>query len=296
MSERELLGTDLVGAIKKLAEQTTQMGGGFYQLAQESDFEDKYPNAINDFVKTDAVKVVAEKAGIDPENLKPPYTISDETINRVVEILELADPLTMTDAELLNLRADVDEIINDIEVPSAEQLLTYVDSFSKFMSAVEPENVSFPTNFREIQLVSTDISIDNFLDRTGIRKLVAIRINKLVYPFITERFRVPSRLQATLSGTTGTEDDLLINYTGIERVVGSSEILPGSIVLITNQAKDLENLKQQKVSIDWISQDTQTIRLASPLLFDLDSTYLVQIYQYTADQVLSPGDSIKIPK
>lgn len=294
--ERELLGSDLVAAERQLAEQTTQMAGGFFQLTKEVNWEDRYPNAIIDFVKTDGVKEIADVAGVDPENLKPPFEISDETINDINDILASADPLTMSDAELAGLRSDVEAIISDIDIPTAEQLTTFVDTFTKFVAAASSQNISFPTNTREIILVSTDTSIDNFLNRIGIRKLVAIRINKLVYPFITPRFKIPSQLQATLSGVTGSVQSMNINYTEITRVVGTAEIGKGSIILITNNAKEYSDLNQQKVSIDWISEDSQSIRVVSPLLFELDDTYLVQIYQYTADQVLSPGDLIKIPQ
>ncbi len=295
-TERELLGSDLVEAERKLAEQTTQMGGGFYQLSKDVNWEDRYPNAIIDFVKTDGVKKIATTAGVDPEKLKPPFSISDETINDINGILESADPLTMSDTELAALRSDVNTIISDLDIPTAEQLTTFVDTFTKFVAAASSQNISFPTNFREITLVSTDTSIDNFLIRTGIRKLVAIRINKLVYPFITPRHKVSSNLQATLSGATGTLGSMNINYTGITREVGTAEIGKGSIILISNNAKEYSDLEQQKVSIDWISEDSQSIRVVSPLLFELDDTYLVQIYQYTANQVLSPGDLIKIPQ
>ncbi len=294
--ERELLGSDLVEAERKLAEQTTQMGGGFFQLTKDINWEDRYPNAIIDFVKTDGVKEIAAIAEVDPENLKPPFEISDETINDINDILASADPLTMSDAELAALRTDVQAIISGIDIPTAEQLTTFVDTFTKFVAAASSQNISFPTNTREIILVSTDTSIDNFLVRTGIRKLVAIRINKLVYPFITPRYKVPSQLQATLSGVTGEIGSMNINYTGIAREVGTAEIGKGSIILITNNAKEYSDLNQQKVSIDWISEDSQSIRVVSPLLFDLDDTYFVQINQYTADQVLSPGDLIKIPQ
>lgn len=294
--ERELLGSDLVEAERKLAEQTTQMGGGFYQLSNEMPWEDRYPNAINDFVKTDGVKEIAKIADVEPENLKPPFEISDETINDINDILASADPLTMSDIELAGLRADVQTIISDLDIPTAEQLTTFVDTFTKFVAAASSQNISFPTNFREITLVSTDTNINSFLNRTGIRKLVVIDSNKLAYPFITPRYKIPSQLQATLSGVTGTLGSMNINYTGITRVVGTSEIGKGSIILISNNAKEYLDLEQQKVSIDWISEDSQSIRVVSPLLFELDDTYLVQIYQYTADQVLSPGDLIKIPQ
>jgi len=158
------------------------------------------------------------------------------------------------------------------------------------------ENAPFPTNFREIQLVSTDTSIDSFLARTGIRKLVLIKSNNLVYPFITERLRVPSQLQAAVNEATGSEGDTTISFLTLSKEIGVTSIKVGSILLISNNAKELEDLVQQKVSIDYISETDQIIRLASGLLFDLDSTHVIEIYQYTKDQVLSPGDLIKIPQ
>ena len=296
LNEKELLANDYVRVVNELAQQTTQVGGGFFQLSQQTDFEDRYPNAIDEYVKNNEVKDIADKAGVIPEDLKPPFDISDETILSITNILESADPLTMSDEELAVLRSDVDEIVNGIDIPTAEQLTTFVETFTKFVAAADSEDISFPTNFREIPLVSTDTSLDAFLSRTGVRGLVAIKINKLVYPFITERHRAPSNLQATLIGASGTEDDTIINYTGINKEISALAVYIGSTVLITNQARDILNLKQQKTVIDWISEDSQTIRVKTPLLFELDDTYVVKIYQYTEDTVLSPGDFIKIPK
>lgn len=295
-NEKELLGSDLIEAQIALAEQTTQIGGGFYQLAQETDWEDRYPNAIDEFLKTDGVKKIAETAEVEPSLLKPPFEISDDTINEIDDILNSADPLTMTDAQFVSLRSDVSTIINDIDIPTSDELILFVDTTKKFVSAALSENISIPTNTREITLVSTDTSLDAFIARTNIRKLIAIRINKLVYPFITERYKIPSQLQATLSGVTGALESQTIYYTGITKEVGVTALLAGSRILITNNAKDLEKLEQQKVVVEWISEDSQTIQVVDPLLFELDDEYVVQIYQYTADEVLSPGDLIKIPK
>ncbi|UCE64955.1 MAG: hypothetical protein JSU85_08700, partial [Candidatus Zixiibacteriota bacterium] len=103
-NEKELLGPDYHKVINDLANQTVQMGGGFYQLSQETDFETRYPNAINDFLLIEGVKKIAEKAEVSPSALKPPIDIPDETINEIYDILESADPVNMDDTELTNLR------------------------------------------------------------------------------------------------------------------------------------------------------------------------------------------------
>jgi len=294
-NEKELLGSDLIEAETALAVQTTQRGAAFYKLAQESDYENRYPNAINDFVQTEGVTKIAEVAGVTPEQLKPPFSISDEAIERINEIGN-ADPLTMTDADLTQLRNSVSEILNGIDFPTIEEFQAFFTNYASFVAAAIRENAAFPTNFREIKLVSTDTNIDNFLARTGVRKLVTIDANNLAYPFITERYQIPSQLQATLSGVAASKGDDTIIYSSIEKNIGVVEISPGSKILITDNAKDLTALKQQKVLIDWISEDSQTIRLEEPLLFDLDECCLIRIYQYTDYQILSPGDLIKIPK
>ncbi|MCK5600355.1 hypothetical protein KAR91_00695 [Candidatus Pacearchaeota archaeon] len=295
-NEEELLGADYIRARSDLSRQTTQMGGGFYQVDRETNYEESYPNAINDFVQTDSVKTIASSAGVTSEDLKPPFAISDDAITRINDIIETTDPLNLSDADLQQVRDSVDAVLSEVTPPTFEEITSFINNYTKFVNAAALENFPFPTNFREIKLVSTDTSIDSFIDRTGIRKLVAIRINKLAYPFITERFQIPSEQQATLNNTVGSAGDDTITFGTITKNVGVTEISPGSRILITNDAKKLEDLQQQKVLIDWISEETNTIRLKTPLLFDLDSTHLIQIYQYTPNQVLSPGDVIKIPK
>lgn len=294
-NEKELLGGDYVDVINKLSQQTTQMGGGFFQLAQETDFDDRYPNAINDFVQTEAVTSIAKEAGVDQNDLKSPFSISDEDITKIDQIVNV-DPLNMSDDDLTALRASVEEIISGITIPTADELISFFDNYTKFVASASSENLSFPTNFREIELVSTDTSIDSFLARTGIRKLVAININKLVYPFITERFKIVSQKQGLVVGVTGLTGENVILYTDITKNIGVQQISATSRILITNNAKNIDDVLQQKVLIDWISEESQTIRLKSPLLFDLSSEFVVEIYQYTTDEVLSPGDIIKIPK
>lgn len=293
--ERELLGSDLIEAETQISFQTTQRGAGFYEVAQQTDFEDRYPNAINDFVQTEGVTKIADDAGVTPDQLKPPFSISDEAIERINELFE-ADPLTMSDADLTQLRTSVSEILAGIDFPTPEQFQVFFVDYQKFVAAALRENTPFPTNFREIPLVSTDTSIDAFLARTGVRKLVTIEANKLAYPFITERYQIPSQLQATVTGTVGLEGDDTLTYSSLNKNVGVVEIAAGSKILITNQAKNISELSQQKILIDWISEDSQTIRLAEPLLFDLDNCCLIRIYQYSDFQILSPGDQIKIPK
>jgi hypothetical protein len=295
-TEIELLGSDYVGAQRRLSEQVTQLGGGFYQLARESDFEDRYPNEIDEFLTTDSVKKLASEAGINPLTLKPPFDIPDETVNEINDILDSADPLTLNDAELTKLRSDVDNVLDGITVPTVDELTNWAAAFKQFVTVASEQNVSFPTNTREIELVSTDISLDSFLDRTGVRKLVIIRINKLVYPFITSRLHVPSDLQGTLVDATGSKDDNNIYFSDVNKEPGVSEIKAGSIVLISNNAKEISQLEQQKIDVEFYSEESMNVRLKDPLLFDLSTEHVVQLYQYTADKVLSPGDLIKIPK
>jgi len=294
--EIEALGSDYTEASNQLSQHTTQIGGGFYQLIKDSDYRERYPNAINDFVETEGFRKIAAKAEVTTDELKPPLSISDDVINNIQEIFDSADPLNMSEDELTALRADVDTIINGLSIPTIEQINEFTNAYTKFVAAALTENAPFPTNFREIQLVSTDTSIDSFLARTGIRKLVAIKSNNLVYPFITERLRVPSQLQATVTGSEGVKDEITVSYLSLSKEIGITSIKAGSILLISNNSKEFKNIIQQKISIDYISETDQIIRLNSGLLFDLDSTFVVEIYQYTKNQVLSPGDLIKIPQ
>lgn len=296
MSEKELLGCDYVGSLNRLSQQTTQMAGGFYQLTKNLDYENRHPNEIDDFVKSAAVKSVAKKAGIDPNDLKPPLDIPEDVILRITEIVASVDPLSLNDGDLEELRTTVNDLLSQITIPNALEMVTFINAVSQFMANVEEEKISFPTKYREIPLVSTDTSLDSFIRRTGTGKLVIIAMNRLVYPYITERYHIPSQLQGTVIGGTGTKGSTAITFTDITKNIGVLDIRPGSKILITNRAKHEKDLKQQKALIDWYTDATKTIRLKSTLLFEIDSSFVIQIYQYTPDNVLSPGDTIKIPK
>lgn len=294
--EEELLGETYIGTKNELQKQTTQMGGGFYQLSRRTTFEEQYPNALDGFLGKNEVKEIADKAGITTDALSFPYTIDDDTINRINEILEGTDPLNLSDSDLTTLRAEIDSTVGNIDVPDAEQLAVFIDAVKKFASNASSENISIPTNTREITLVSTDISLDSFIFRTGIHKLIAISLNNLAYPFITERYHIPSALQATISNFTGTKGGITVTYSTINYEAGSSAIIPGSMILVSNNARNILNVEQQKLRIEWISETSGVIRVNTPLLFDWTSNHVVEIYKYTKDKVLSPGEMIKIPQ
>ena len=53
--EADQLASDYTRASLELATQTTQIGDGFYQLNNEIDFEELYPNGVIEFIKTESV-------------------------------------------------------------------------------------------------------------------------------------------------------------------------------------------------------------------------------------------------
>ena len=294
-TETDQLASDYTAVSVELAEQTTQIGDGFYQLNDDIDFEEFYPNGIIEFIKTDGVKQISDSAGITTDSLQPPIVISDEIIDRVNEIFDV-DFLDLSSIDKTLLSSEINDIIDSIPIPTQDQITEFLDSYSKFVAAAAEENVIIPSKFREVQLASTDISLDSFIKRTNTRKTVIIGLNNLTYPFITARFKVAGVLQATLVDATGSTGDELINYTALLKESGVEEIKKGNEIIITNSAKNLSDLKQQKTILDYISEDTNTIRINNALLFDLDSTFEVKIHQFSKDQILSPGELIKIPK
>ena len=293
--ETDQLASDYTAASLELAEQTTQVEAGFYQLNDEIDFEEFYPNGVIEFIKGDGVKKISDAAGIIPDSLQPPIVITDALIDRINEIFDI-DFLDLSSIDKTLLSTEISSIFDDIPIPTADSITAWVDNYSKFIAAALEEGVIIPSKFREIQLVTTDISLDSFLSRTDTRRLVIIGLNKLAYPFITPRFKVLGALQATLVGAVGSTDDELISFTSLTKETGVGEIKKGNEILITNNALNDSQLNQQKTILDYVSEDTNIIRISDPLLFDLDSTFSVKIHQFSKDQILSPGELIKIPK
>ncbi|MCK5608171.1 hypothetical protein KAR91_40190, partial [Candidatus Pacearchaeota archaeon] len=244
-TETDQLASDYTAVSVELAEQTTQIGDGFYQLNDDIDFEEFYPNGIIEFIKTDGVKQISDSAGITTDSLQPPIVISDEIIDRVNEIFDV-DFLDLSSIDKTLLSSEINDIIDSIPIPTQDQITEFLDSYSKFVAAAAEENVIIPSKFREVQLASTDISLDSFIKRTNTRKTVIIGLNNLTYPFITARFKVAGVLQATLVDATGSTGDELINYTALLKESGVEEIKKGNEIIITNSAKNLSDLKQQK--------------------------------------------------
>ncbi len=294
-TETDKLASDYTAASLELAAQTTQVESGFYQLNDEIDFEEFYPNGIIEFIKGDGIKQIADAANIIPDSLEPPIVITDTAIDRINEIFDI-DFLDLSSIDKTLLSNEMSDFFGDIPIPTEDSITAWVDSYSKLVAAALEEGVVIPSKFREIPLVSTDISLDSFLRRTNTRKLVIIGLNNLAYPHITPRFKVVGVLEATLVDAVGVTDDELISFTSLTKETSIDEIKKGSAILITNNAVNDSQLKQQKTTLDYISEDTNIIRISDPLLFDLDSTFSVQIHQFSKDQILSPGENIKIPK
>ena len=294
-TETDKLASDYTVASVELAEQTTQIGDGFYQLNDDIDFEVFYPNGIIEFIKTDGIKQIADVAGITTDSLLPPITISDDLIDRINQIYEI-DFLELSSIDKTLLSTEINDIIDEFSIPTQDQITEYLDNYSKFVAAATEENIIIPAKFREVQLASTDISLDSFIKRTNTRKTVIIGLNNLAYPFITARFKVAGVLQATLIDATGSVTDEIINFTGLLKESGVDEIKKGNEVIITNNAKEKSELKEQKTILNYISEDTNTIRINDPLPFDLNANFTVKIHQFSKAQILSPGEFIRIPK
>lgn len=293
--ETDQLASDYTDASVELAMQTTQVGDGFYQLNDEIDFSEHYPNGIIEFVKTEGLKAIADSAGISADSLVPPTLMTDETIDRFTEIAKI-DFLSLSSIDKTLLSSEIKELFAGIQIGSIDQVTEFLDNFSKAAAAAIEENVIIPSKFREIEVASTDISLDSFIRRTNTRKTIIIGLNNLVYPYLSARFKVPGVLQGTLNSPTGTEGSEVINFTTITKEIGVGNIKKGDEILITNSAQKTSELKQLKTIMDYIDEDNGIIRINNALPFDLDAEFTVKIHQFRKGQILSPGEIIKIPK
>jgi hypothetical protein len=292
--ETDELASDYTEASLILAEQTTQVGSGLYQLNDKIDYEENYPNGVIEFLKTDEVKQIADLAGVIPESIQPPIVITDALIDRVNEIFEV-DILNLSSVEKTLLSSEIQNIINDIPIPTQDIITTWAENYSKFVAAAAEGSIIIPSKFRTVQIASTDISLDAFIKRTNTRKVVIIGLNKLSYPHITRRFKVPGVLQATLVSATGLTSDDNILFTSLSKEIGAGEVKKGNSVIITNNAQSTDQLKQQKTILDYVDEDSGFIRISNPLPFDLDDTFDVKIHQFSKDQILAHPEFIKIP-
>lgn len=293
--ETDQLASDYTDASVELAMQTTQVGDGFYQLNDKIDFSEFYPNGVIEFVKTDDVKKIADSAGVDTDSLLPPTLMSDETIDRFTEIAKI-DFLNLSSIDKTLLSSEIKELYAGIQIASVDEVTAFLDNFSKFATAAAEENVIIPSKFREIEVASTDTSLNSFLNRTGTRRTDIVGLNNLIYPYLSERFKVPGVLQGTVTDPVGDEGSLLINFSTITKEIGVSKLKKGDEILITNSAQNTPELKQLKTIMEYFSEDDGIIRINDALLFDLDSEFTVKIHQFRKGQILSPGETIKIPK
>ncbi|MCP4749371.1 MAG: hypothetical protein GY866_00625 [Proteobacteria bacterium] len=290
------LGDEYVRGKNRVDGRIRSMAAGFYQLDRSVKFANRHPEEIDEFVLKKEVVEMAEAGVFDPNDLKPPLVVPTTAIDRIKEMWETIDPLNLSEADLESLRTEVAEIVNSITIPTADQMRTFLSAFTELVRNAAKEETVLPANTREITLASTDTSLDAFVRRTRLNKAMAVSLNKLVYPYLTARFAFPSQLLATLSGTTGTKDDIFVDFDGITNEGGAPNVEAGSKVLITNNARHGKDLLQQKGVCGDFDEDNKKLRLESPLLFDLTSSHVVRLYLYTDDRILSVGEKIKIPK
>jgi len=293
--EKTLLGSDYTGAIQSVIKNTEQMEGGFFRLNQSTGFENTNPLDRERVEKNPELDKFQADTGVQKEDLFLPFGISQSVVEEIQALLVIGDPLDMSETELASMKSRVNSVVSSITIPTVDELKKFLNAYASLVNYATGEDDSTPVQTKEIQILSTDINLDSFMRRTGFKKAMIIELNKLQHPYIAVRLQIPSQKQATLTGHSGTLGGYNLTYTSLTYEENSGTVSVGSKVLITNNARFDKDVVQQKISVDWIDPTTKELKLSDAMLFNVDSSYSVEIFQDTVYQVLEVGKTIKVP-
>jgi len=293
--EKTILGADFTATIQSLTKNIEQMEAGFFRLNQSTGFEETNPLDRDSVEKNPELDTFQKETGIAKANLFLPFGINEDIVEEIQALLAIGDPLNMSEDELASLQSRSTAVANSISVPTADELTDFLNAYAALISSATGEDESIPVQIQEIIILSTDINLDSFIARTGFKKAMIIELNRLQFPYISYRLQIPSQKQATLTGHTGTVAGFNLSFTTIAYEINAGTAEVGSQVLISNNARFDEDVVQQKSTIDWIDVTAKELKLKDALLFDVDSTYSVEIFQGTVYQVLEVGKTIKVP-
>ncbi len=293
--EKALLGETYTAAIQSIISNGEQIEGAFYQLNLSTGFGDVNPLDQSRIEKNPELDTFQDETGVQKSSLFLNFGLDQSLVEEIQSLLSIGDPLDMSELELASVQSRANAVISSFSIPTSDDIQDFLNAYVALANYATGDDESIPVQTQEIRILSTDINLDSFIRRTGFKKPMIIDLNKLQFPYISKRLQIPSQKQATLTGHTGTLGEYNLSFTTLtyEENTGTAEV--GSKVLITNNSRFDADLVQQKTSIDWIDITGNELKLQDALLFDVDSTYSVEIFQDTVYQVLEVGKTIKVP-
>ena len=293
--EKTLLGPEYTTAIQNVIKNGEQMEGAFYRLNRNTGFEETNPLDQDRIEKNPELDKFQENTGTQKSDLFLSFGLSQSVVEEIQALLSIGDTIEMSESELSSMQSRANAVISSILVPTADDINKFLNAYTALVNYATGDDDTIPANTQEIRILSTDVNLDAFIRRTGFKKAMIIDLNKLQFPYISKRLEIPSQKQSTLLGYTASTGDYNIKYTSETNEENAGTVEVGSQVLITNNARFDDDLSQQKSFIDWIDLTTKELKLRDALLFNLDSSYSVEIFQDTVYQILEVGKTIKIP-
>lgn len=293
--EKTLLGSEYTRAVQSVIENGEQLESAFYRLNRVTGFEETNPSEKDRIEKNPELDKFQDDTGIPKADLFLEFGLSQSVIDEIQALLSIGDTLNMSESELSSMQSRTNAVISSISIPTAEDIDKHLSAYTALVNYATGGDDTLPANTQEIIILSTDVNLDSFIKRTGFKKAMIIELNKLQFPYIAKRLEIPSQKQATMVGPSGTQGEHNLQFTSLISEEGVSIPQIGSKVLITNNARFDDDVVQQKFSIDFIDVAIGELKLSDALLFNVDSTYSVEIFQDTVYEILEVGKTIKIP-
>lgn len=294
-SEKTLLASEYTSAIQNVIKNGEQLEGAFYRLNRNTGFESTNPLDQDDIEKNPELDKFQEDTGVPKADLFLDFGLSQEIVEEIQALLSIGDTLNMSEAELSSMQSRANSVISSISIPTAEDVDNFLSAYTALVNYATGEDDTIPAQTQDIRILSTDVNLDAFVRRTGFKKAMIIELNKLQFPYIAKRLEIPSQKQGDIIDPIGTQGEFNLTFSSISYLENAGTAAVGSKVLISNNARFDKDLIQQKFVIDVVDETLKELKLNETLLFNVDSTYSVEIFQDTVYQVLEVGATIKIP-
>lgn len=293
--EKTLLGSEYTSAVKNVIENVEQMEGAFVRFNSNTGFEDTNPLDQDRVEKNEELDKFQADTGVPKADLFMPFGLTQPIVEEIQALLSIGDPLNMSESELASIQSRANAVVTSINVPTADDIQKFLAAYTALSNYADGEDNTIPFQTQDMRILSTDVNLDSFIRRTGYKKAMIIELNKLQFPYIAERIEIPSQKQGDLVDPIGVQGEFNLTFSSISYLENAGTADVGSKILISNNARFDKDLIQQKFTIDFIDETLQELKLSDALLFDVDSTYSVEVFQDTVYQILEVGKTIKVP-
>lgn len=247
--------------------------------------------SMSEITTDQTIQNIATESGFSLDSLSM-INLEESMFDKLHEISQ-QDTLFLTVEQKSALQKEAYQISEQIKFTSSDD---FSGALSWLSNTLKDDDTAGIYSFTvDDTVISSDITIKHLAKRVNASVADLIAINSLISPYVSLRYQITSEKTADIIGATVPKDGRLLKYTDENIHSGTLSMDPGRIVLITNDAHELDELLQYKTIIDRSYADSKEIYLADPVPFKVTNDFRVEIYYPTTNKILGLGDKMKVP-